>query len=874
MKKSITIIWKGKQQGTIQINGGKIEKMVAENGKIEKNHFSFGKDTENKLTIVFDYEVENGSHGPIVNVLTKKDPFSFFLQHISKQFPVFIPEYNVIVTEADDNRSFDLITEDIKKNCGMSKLKEIEFSDETCYEMVENKLRKLRGHLWLGISRDMRIFEIVFPDPDRTTMQILPKYHGFGIWIDELEKTDDRNKKMYGSNLIYNLNFGRGCGCSQELKRYLVKGYLPVLCGVVEDEGINYNFTMFATLENKPLRAENIRGTHFLVADGFGAGHMFTQKQQEMFDNLVDQELYREEETVLFLKIEAVNKKYSPGYAYFHVPYPNTVANYKLENGLMKFSQDRIFAVVTINGLPLERQEFTVFLKPGEKVEVIMKIPHKPVSMKRALALMKQSFDERKNECIEFWEKKIESTAKIQLPEKRIENIIKAGVIHLDIVAYGLEPDGPVAACIGRYCPIGSESSPIIQFFDTIGWHKLAERSIQYFVEKQHEDGFMQNFGGYMLETGAVLWNMGEHFRCTGDTTWIRKIKPSIIKAANYIIQWIERNKVEQLCGRGYGMINGKVGDPEDPYHIFMLNGYAYLGLQRASELLEAIDEPESEKIKKYAEQLKKDIRNSFFSAMARSPVVPLGDGTWVPTVPPWPEYDGLLIQYSGGEKWFTHGTFIARDSIIGPMYLIFQQVIEPDELASDFMVKYHVEHFYKNNVAFSQPYYSRHPVIHLKRGEVKSFLKAYYSCFPAIIDRETKTFWEHFFYASPHKTHEEAWFLMETRWMLCMEDENVLSIFPGIPRKWLEDGNTIKIQNLSTHFGNLSVDVVSDISNNSIVAKILCKWKKKPETIQLRIPHPDKLVAKKVSTGKYDIKKESVILKNFQNAIEVMLKF
>jgi hypothetical protein len=69
-------------------------------------------------------------------------------------------------------------------------------------------------------------------------------------------------------------------------------------------------------------------------------------------------------------------------------------------------------------------------------------------------------------------------------------------------------------------------------------------------------------------------------------------------------------------------------------------------------------------------------------------------------------------------------------------------------------------------------------------------------------------------------------------------------------------------------------VDVVSDISNNSIVAKILCQWKKKPETIQLRIPHPDKLVAKKVSTGKYDIKKESVILKNFQNAIEVMLKF
>jgi hypothetical protein len=77
MKKSIAIIWKGKQQGTIQINRGKIEKIVTENGKIEKNNFSFNRDTENKLKIIFDYDVENGSHGPIVNVFTERNPFSF-----------------------------------------------------------------------------------------------------------------------------------------------------------------------------------------------------------------------------------------------------------------------------------------------------------------------------------------------------------------------------------------------------------------------------------------------------------------------------------------------------------------------------------------------------------------------------------------------------------------------------------------------------------------------------------------------------------------------------------------------------------------------------------------------------------------------------
>jgi hypothetical protein len=49
----------------------------------------------------------------------------------------------------------------------------------------------------------------------------------------------------------------------------------------------------------------------------------------------------------------------------------------------------------------------------------------------------------------------------------------------------------------------------------------------------------------------------------------------------------------------------------------------------------------------------------------------------------------------------------------------------------------------------------------------VKPFLKTYYNPFSALADRETYTFWEHLYKVSVHKTHEEAWFLMETRWML-----------------------------------------------------------------------------------------------------------
>ena len=141
-----------------------------------------------------------------------------------------------------------------------------------------------------------------------------------------------------------------------------------------------------------------------------------------------------------------------------------------------------------------------------------------------------------------------------------------------------------------------------------------------YFLDKQHEDGFIQNFGGYMLETGAALWSMGEHFRYTRDEQWVRQIEPKLIKACEYLHRWRERNLRPELKGKGYGMLEGKTADPEDPFRSFMLNGYAYLGMSRVAEMLKEIDPPQSERWQKEAEALKGDIRTAMFENMGRPP--------------------------------------------------------------------------------------------------------------------------------------------------------------------------------------------------------------------------------------------------------------
>jgi hypothetical protein len=365
-------------------------------------------------------------------------------------------------------------------------------------------------------------------------------------------------------------------------------------------------------------------------------------------------------------------------------------------------------------------------------------------------------------------------------------------------------------------------------------------------------------------------------------------VRDKVLKSCRFILDWRERNKDESMRGRGYGLLNGKVGDPEDQTRQFLLNGYAYLGLARTAEMLATIDPAASKRLAKEAEAMREDIRTALYDSLGRSPVVPLGDGTWAPSAPAWAEADDPTWLLVEGVRRFTHGTFTTRESLVGPHYLAYQEILDPDERAMDWILSVHADHLHDRNVAFSQPYYSRHDWPHLRRGEVKAFLKTYYNAFAGLADRETYSFWEHYFYASPHKTHEEGWFLMQTRWMLYMEEGDTLNLLPGIPRAWLENGKTVGFENAASYFGPISLDVHSDLVNNRITAKITCDPERKPETIRLRLPHPHYRRAKtaRLDHGHrldrelnsrslaYDAESETVTIMRVEPEIELVLDF
>jgi len=858
--------------GTIGVINGKLQRLAvpSSRGKVHSDTFSFDEGAPRLVVTVSDAQVAAGSRQTRVEVRTGKTSFTFFLRDVTAAAPIFIPEYGVAVTTERDPRDYPSVVTGIRAKGARSELQRIETAPEETYEAASSVTRNLMCPTWLGLGRDMRFFEFGYRRELGYWGYVQPRYHSY---LQRVPETDD---KPYAIDFA----IGPGSSCEISITRWLEDGVLPILKSKEVEGDVEYALTAFTSFETRPLTNRNLRGSPWQAAYPNTNGCQYSREELDAFykSELARKEMReREDETVCCVRIFAVNNGRVPRYAWFKAASIRGLskpATYDKQTGSAVFASGRVFGVHRLNGRPMPDPEVAVLLQPGKSAVFEMLIPHQPISAARAKQLAKLDFDQHLKASRKFWHDKLAAGAEIQIPEQAIDERIRAGLLHLDINTLGQEPRGSLMACVGAYSPIGSESAPMILFFDSMGWHEVAERCIQFFLDRQREDGFIQNFGGYQLETGPVLYCIGEHFRYTQDKDWLGHVKAKALKACDYLLAWRNRNKRKELRGRGYGLLDGKVADPDDFFHSFMLNALSYLSIARVAEALAAIDAKQSRRLANEASALKRDIRKAYAEAVARSPVIPAGDGTWVPAAPPWTEYPGPVSLYADGGEWFTHGAFGARDSLIGALWLVFSEVLAPDELQTDFLLRMHHELFTHRNAGLSQPYYCRHDFIHVRRGEVKPFLKTYYNQMTALQDRETYTFWEHYFYASQHKTHEEAWFLMQTRWMLWLEEGRTLSLLKAIPRRWLKDGKRIALKNVRTYFGPVSVTVESHVGSGFVTAAIECTGKRRPDAVTIRLPHPDGKKAVSVTGGTYDADTETVSVKGFAGKAAVTLRF
>lgn len=111
---------------------------------------------------------ENRPEATLIHVEAPQGSFSFFLRDVNRNTPIYIPNYKVTVLPAGDGRCYAEVEREILSRKSRTKIERIETEPEVSFETAAARARRSNVPIWLGMGRDIRMFEISEELPDGT----------------------------------------------------------------------------------------------------------------------------------------------------------------------------------------------------------------------------------------------------------------------------------------------------------------------------------------------------------------------------------------------------------------------------------------------------------------------------------------------------------------------------------------------------------------------------------------------------------------------------------------------------------------------------------------------------------------------------------
>jgi hypothetical protein len=178
-----------------------------------------------------------------------------------------------------------------------------------------------------------------------------------------------------------------------------------------------------------------------------------------------------------------------------------------------------------------------------------------------------------------------------------------------------------------------------------------------------------------------------------------------------------------------------------------------------------------------------------------------------------------------------------------GSVHLIRLKALpENGELADDLLNDQEDNLFLKGWGIANEPVYNQQATAYLLRDDPKAVVRAFYSymasAFSHTVFEPVEHRWTWGQYFGPPST-DGAWFELYRNMLIREVDDHTLFLGQATPRKWLEDGKKIDIQNAPSYFGNLSYRVESHVQTGKIAATVALNDRSRPETIYVRLRHP-----------------------------------
>jgi hypothetical protein len=382
----------------------------------------------------------------------------------------------------------------------------------------------------------------------------------------------------------------------------------------------------------------------------------------------------------------------------------------------------------------------------------------------------------------------------------------------------------------------------------------------------------------------------------------MQKVAPNVVRICRWIMR--QREKTKLLDARGekvpeYGLTPPGVSADWNRFAYRFFNEAQYCrGLEMAGRALADIGDSSAAAILEDAKQYREDIARAYHAMQAKTPVVPLKNGTWAPA-------DPSLLGCYGNVEDFLPGEDENRSYVysveLGAHHLAADEVLDPFSKDAEWMIDYledvqfltrknwnrdmsAVDPFDWGGFAKMQPYYCRIAEIHAQRDDVKPFLRSYFNMIPALVNFEDLTFWEDMGvpgYATGawNKTHETGWFLGQTRIMFAAERGDDLWLAPFVTNRWLNDGQKVAVRNVPTRFGKVGYTITSNAAKGEIEAVVQLPEKCTAKNIVLRLRHPEGKPMQSVTVqGKphanFDLQKETVTFAPAEGSITIRAKY
>jgi len=353
------------------------------------------------------------------------------------------------------------------------------------------------------------------------------------------------------------------------------------------------------------------------------------------------------------------------------------------------------------------------------------------------------------------------------------------------------------------------------------GW-ALADRPLGLFSDGRgcltHAEG-PPGAGGHMdgvhaMGPGAIMFAIAEHFRLTGDMTWLKANAPRMKANAEWILR--QRHVLAQNLPGGQrlwskGLQPAHVVTPDSHsmhMQFYESEAYYWLAVKNTAELLALIEPDEGARLAAEAEAYRNDLAAAVDRSIARTPVVAVRDGTYRSFIPFAPYVRGFAAGAWGWRRCQGHvgaiywDTVQSADPLISPAGLLSPldprvqghlDVLEDRLLLENTKVHARTPGYDSNQHWFSHASWQyqcgleRHANIHLAADDVPNYLRSLLNQYAVDIMPGEYTFREHTTGGPPDKIYEESCFLERFRNMLVMEDRRTLWLARATPRAWLE---------------------------------------------------------------------------------------